>query len=128
MSRKIEDLTPETQEKYWLFDAAMHKADIDYIVTCTYRSQEEQDVLYSQGRTTPGKRVTWTRNSRHTLRTAFDICLLLHGKLLWNPNLDTDGDGVPEYMEAGKIGESIGLVWGGSWATNKDAPHFQLGG
>ncbi len=124
-SRRIEDLTPETQELYWLFDAAMQEANIDYIVTCTYRSQEEQDALYAKGRTAPGKRVTWTRHSRHTDRTAFDIAILLNGKLLWNPDLDADGDGVAEYTEAGRIGEAVGLTWGGSW-DSPDAPHFQL--
>ena len=125
MSRDIEDLTEETQEAYWNFDAAMQEAGIDYIVTCTYRSQAEQDALYAQGRTKPGKKVTWTRNSKHKSRTAFDIAILVNGKILWNPDLDADGDGVAEYTEAGELGESVGLTWGGRW-DSPDAPHFQL--
>lgn len=125
MSRAIEDLTEETQEAYWNFDAAMQEAGIDYIVTCTYRSQADQDALYAKGRTVPGKKVTWTRNSKHTGRTAFDIAILVNGKIIWNPELDADGDGVPEYTEAGEIGESVGLTWGGRWES-PDAPHFQL--
>jgi len=127
MSRDINELTPETRNKYLAFAVEMGLADIDFIVTCTYRSQEEQDALYAQGRTKPGKRVTWTRNSRHTIRTAFDIAIMVNGKLVWNPNLDADGDGVAEYTEAGRIGEKVGLTWGGRWTT-PDAPHFQLGG
>ena len=125
MSRNIEDLTSETQEKYWLFDAGMKQASIDFIVTCTRRTKEKQFSLYCQGRTKPGKIVTWTLNSRHLRGTAFDIAILVDGKLLWNPDLDVDKDGVPEYTEAGQIGESVGLKWGGRF-TNKDAPHFEL--
>lgn len=124
MSRDINDLTPGTRAKYLAFAGEMKLAEIDYIVTCTYRSQAEQDALYAQGRTAPGKKVTWTRHSRHTQRTAFDIAILVNGKLVWNPTLDADGDGVAEYTEAGLIGEKVGLTWGGRW-SNPDAPHFQ---
>lgn len=119
MSRKIEDLTPETQAKYFLFKSAMADARIEYIVTCTLRTKEEQYDLYAQGRTKPGKIVTWTLNSRHLKGTAFDICLLKNGKLNW----DTDD---PDWQQAGKIGMDIGLIWGGSWAKNPDFPHFEL--
>ena len=32
---------------------------------------------------------------------------------------------IPDYEEAGKIGESVGLVWGCSW-DKKDLCHFEL--
>lgn len=124
-SRRIEDLLPECQEKYSLFEARMKEAGIDYIVTCTYRSQDEQDALYAQGRTRPGRKVTWTRASRHTSRKAFDIAIMVNGKICWNPSLDADNDGVPEYTEAGLIGESVGLRWGGRFSS-PDAPHYEI--
>lgn len=37
------------------------------------RSQAEQDALYAQGRTAPGKVVTWTRDSDHLRGIAVDI-------------------------------------------------------
>lgn len=131
MSRRIIDLTPETQEKYYLFEEGMRRAKIDFILTCTRRTQEEQDALYAKGRTAPGPKVTWTRNSRHIKGTAFDIAILVGGKLLWNPRLDADGDGVAEYTEAGMVGEAVGLKWGGRFKDergnpNPDAPHFEL--
>lgn len=125
MSRKLEDLTKETLEKYFQFNFKMKEANIDFIVTATLRTKEEQYALYCQGRTTPGKIVTWTLNSRHLKGTAFDIAILVSGKILWNPDLDVDKDGVPEYTEAGLIGESVGLKWGGRF-KNPDAPHFEL--
>lgn len=116
MSRKIEDLTPETQELFKAFRDKMIAEDLGFIVTCTYRSQEEQDALYAQGRTKPGRVVTWTRNSRHTSRTAFDIAMVVNGAVSWEEK---------HYQRAGEIGESVGLEWGGRW-KKPDMPHFQL--
>jgi len=115
MSRSITDLTQEMRDKYSAFATKMFEANIEFIVTCTYRSQEDQDKLWAQGRTAPGNRVTWTQHSRHTQRDAFDVAILKNGKITWE-----DAD----YWEAGLIGESVGLVWGGRWHT-PDFPHFQ---
>jgi peptidoglycan L-alanyl-D-glutamate endopeptidase CwlK len=125
MSRKIEDLTPEMQTKFKEFAALMAQEGIPFMLTCTYRSQEEQDALYEQGRTKPGKVVTWTHTSRHTQRDAFDIAILKDGKPTWDVKVSVDGDDIPDYQEVGAIGKLVGLNWGGSWAKNKDYPHFQ---
>ncbi|MEO7999407.1 MAG: hypothetical protein ABI852_18295, partial [Gemmatimonadaceae bacterium] len=45
----------------------------DVSVVETARSQERQDMLYEQGRTTPGSVVTWTQNSLHTQGEAADV-------------------------------------------------------
>lgn len=124
-SRKPEDLNIPTLTHYQLFRKAMGEAGIDFILTCTKRTQAEQDALYAQGRTKPGKIVTWTKKSKHIEGKAFDIAILVNGKICWNPSLDADGDGVPEYTEAGKIGEALGLTWGGRF-KNPDAPHFEM--
>lgn len=131
MSRKIVDLIPEMQELARDFAVKMAEEGHAFMFTSTYRSQEEQNAIYAQGRTTPGKIVTWTRNSRHTQRDAFDIALLLQGKPIWDPKIDIDADHIPDYLEAGKIGESVGLVWGGRFKNSKGQPrpdycHFEL--
>lgn len=115
-SRRIKDLLPELQEKYALFRKKMTEAGLDFIVTATYRSQKEQDRLFAQGRTAPGRIVTWTRRSKHTARKAFDIAMRVNGKISWEPK---------DYLKAGEIGKSIGLIWGGDW-KRRDMPHFQL--
>lgn len=125
MSRKVSELTPEMQEKAAAFAVKMAEHGIPFMFTCTYRSQEEQDVLFSQGRATPGKIVTWTRNSLHTKRIAFDIAVLRDGKPIWDVKVDVDADGLGDYYEAGEVGESVGLVWGGRW-KKPDYAHFQL--
>jgi peptidoglycan L-alanyl-D-glutamate endopeptidase CwlK len=72
----------------------------------------------------PGKVVTWTRNSRHTKRDAFDIAILLSGKPVWNVKVDVNDDNIPDYQQAGEVGEACGLTWGGRW-KQPDYPHFQ---
>jgi peptidoglycan L-alanyl-D-glutamate endopeptidase CwlK len=102
----------------------MDAAGIPFMFTCTYRSQEEQDALYAQGRTKPGPVVTWTRHSKHSERTAFDIAIVRDGKPVWDVKVDVDNDHVPDYLEAAKIGEEVGLLAGARW-KKPDYPHFQ---
>lgn len=83
MSRKIEDLTPDCQEKYRQFESDMNREGIPYIVTCTRRTRAEQANLFAQGRTKPGPIVTWTLNSKHFTGTAFDFVIMANGKPDW---------------------------------------------
>jgi peptidoglycan L-alanyl-D-glutamate endopeptidase CwlK len=125
MSRKIEDLILEMQEKVREFAGKMAEVGIPWMLTCTYRSQDEQDKLYAQGRTKPGKKVTWVKVSRHTSRVAFDIAILKDKKPVWDIKININNNEIPDYTEAGQIGEECGLVWGGRWST-PDFPHFEL--
>ena len=88
----------------------------------TLRTKEEQDALYAQGRTKPGKKVTNARgttySSYHQWGTAFDI-YRADGKDAFN-----DDDGF--FSKVGAIGISLGLEWGGNWKSIPDKPHFQL--
>ena len=117
-SRSIGDLISAMQPIFFRFKDAMDEAGIQFIVTCTRRSQSEQDALYEQGRSTAGPVVTWTRKSKHTEGKAFDIVVLQNGKPDWNVTN-------PNWTKAGEIGMRLGLIWGGSWARNKDFPHFE---
>lgn len=92
---------------------------LDVIITQTLRTSLEQDELYAQGRTKPGKIVTNAKGgySMHNYGLAFDIAIKKNGAIVW--------DDEALYSKAGKIGESIGLEWGGSWRSFKDYPHFQ---
>lgn len=118
MSRKIDDLIPEMQAKVKEFAGRMAEIGIPWMLTCTYRSQQEQDELWSHGRNGDTRpKVTWTRKSRHTKRTAFDIAILNEGQPNWNVKADVNENDVGDYFEAGQIGESIGLEWGGGSAS-----------
>lgn len=117
-SRDINLLTPETRSVYNEFSRRAKEAGISFILTCGYRTQEEQDELYVKGRTTSGKKVTWTRRSKHTKRIAFDIAVFKYGRISWEPR---------DYLELGEIAKSLGLTWGGDWKV-RDYCHFELSG
>ena len=129
-SRAIGDLTPDAQ--IWFERWRSHvereaglRYPWDYIITSTYRDQECQDWLYEQGRTRPGKIVTWTHHSRHTGRRAWDVAIVKDGEPQWNVvKADVDEDGLPDYKELAEVGRMMGLNCG-YWWKKQDAPHFE---
>jgi peptidoglycan L-alanyl-D-glutamate endopeptidase CwlK len=97
-------------------------------ITHTLRTIEEQDALYKQGRTKPGKKVTNAKGgqSYHNYGMAFDICLVVDGKTAsWDMEQDFDKDHEADWMEVVHIAKKYGWEWGGEWPKFKDAPHFQ---
>lgn len=70
---KLSELQPWCQwaAAQWL--DACDSQGIIFTVTEVYRTQQRQNQLYAQGRTMPGKIVTWTKTSLHTERLAADI-------------------------------------------------------
>jgi peptidoglycan L-alanyl-D-glutamate endopeptidase CwlK len=124
-SRRIDDLDPRVQPLAREFAGRMAEEGVPFIFTCTRRTQAEQEELYSRGRTKPGAKVTWTLRSKHIDGLAFDIAICKAGVPTWDGKVDVDLDGVPDYFEAGQIGESCGLTWGGRWRS-PDFPHFEL--
>ncbi len=92
------------------------------------RTIPEQDALYAQGRTKPGKIVTNARggSSYHNYGLAVDFALLIDGKTIsWDMKTDWDGDKVADWTEVVKIFQKYGWEWGGNWKSLKDYPHFQ---
>lgn len=91
-------------------------------ITQEIRTVEEQDRLYSQGRTVSGNIVTNAKgsdySSHHQWGTAFDFCR--------NDGKDPYYDEDRFFDKVGEIGKSIGLEWGGDWKSPVDKPHFQL--
>ena len=64
--REISELNQNAQKACNLFIKECEKQGLNVLITETYRSQERQNELYAQGRTTSGNIVTLTLNSRHT--------------------------------------------------------------
>jgi peptidoglycan L-alanyl-D-glutamate endopeptidase CwlK len=126
-SRKIEDLQPLLQVKarYWLSlcEKEWPLADVDVLITNTLRTSAEQAELYAQGRSKPGKVVTWAKpgSSAHNFGLAFDFVPLRFGKPVWG----TKGADLALWQRCGQLGEQLGLEWGGRW-TKVDMPHFQI--
>ena len=91
MSKRINDLkelTPRMQCKVAAFLNECHERGVMCYPFETYRSQERQNELYEQGRTTPGSIVTWTKSSRHTQREAVDMAFGGDGKWTWDGDWD----------------------------------------
>ena len=122
MGREITLCHPELQEKAKKLVSACRGQGLLIGIGECYRTVEEQDKLYAQGRTTPGNIVTNAKgssySSHHQWGTAFDI-YRNDGTGAYNNN-----DGFFDLV--GTIGVKIGLEWGGNWKSPVDRPHFQL--
>jgi peptidoglycan L-alanyl-D-glutamate endopeptidase CwlK len=108
-SRKIDDLVPALVALYYKFADECDRQGLQFIVTCTKRLRAEQKALVASG-------ASKTMNSKHLTGKAFDIAVMKNGKVSWV---------FDDYKPYGKIGEDLGLEWGGSWKF-RDGPHFQL--
>ena len=127
--RDVKQLHPELQKKIAQLQELCKKNGITIGISECLRTVAEQDALYAKGRTAPGSIVTNCKgssySSMHQWGVAFDFYLIM----------DVDGDGKTSddayndktrlFEKVGKIGQSIGLEWGGLWKT-PDKPHFQL--
>ena len=127
--RDVTQLHPRLQEKFELLQKKCAQKGIKIRATECLRTAKEQDALYAKGRTAPGSKVTNASGkdakSMHQWGVAVDIVI----------DMDADKDGDIDIRDlynvkllnvVGKIGESIGLEWGGSWKSIVDKPHFQL--
>jgi len=91
---------------------------LDVRITTAFRSWDESDRLYAQGRTAPGPKVSNARggDSYHNWGLAFDAAPYENGQM------STDQQ---KFDLMGKLGQDVGLKWGGTFKSIKDYPHFQ---
>lgn len=149
-SREIRHLSQDMQVLYNKFndrcrrDTWFLKEGITVLLICTYRSNEEQDALFAQGRTKPGRIVTNAKAGKSKHNTAlpngtpaaeaFDVVPLRHGKPIWG----TAGDGIDDndaddstddmevWQRVGEHGVAVGLKWYGTpGSAFREFPHFQ---
>ena len=117
--QNIATLLPPVQPLARALIAAAAAAGIAIKIISGTRSYEEQNALYEQGRTQPGRIVTNARGgySNHNFGIAFDIGVFEGGRYL---------DESPAYQAVGALGKQLGLDWGGDWRSIQDEPHFEL--
>ena len=137
-SRKLSDLHPDLFPKAAEMVRILGEKGIDYLTYCTYRPDIEQDMLYKQGRTMPGKIVTWAKagESKHNFvrngrmaSKAFDGVPLIGGKPLWSQwIMDTTGRKMlhPVWERVLEVGHNLDLESGMDWKRHKECPHWQL--
>ena len=121
--KNIATLHPKAQAKAREFMAQavplMEQLGAQVKIISGNRTYAEQDALYAQGRTKAGSIVTNARAgaSNHNFGTAWDVGIFKDGKYL---------DDSPLYKTLGKVGQSLGLEWGGAWKSISDEPHFEV--
>jgi peptidoglycan L-alanyl-D-glutamate endopeptidase CwlK len=143
-SRRLEDLHPVTRKKTEEFLKRAKEDGIEVLIYCTFRSPEEQEILYMQGRLEQfgitlkelnerrkklglweltekeaRRKVTNAKpwQSFHQYGLAFDCVPLAGGKPDWSNH--------EAYEKLGEIAQKVGLEWAGSWKQFRELPHFQ---
>ena len=108
---------------------AIEISEVDFTVLEGLRTIERQRELFAQGRTAPGKIVTWTMKSRHLEGKAVD---LVPFPLDWN-DLEKF-DKIKDAMFKAAAEQKVNLRWGADWDGDGiyrekgeyDSPHFEL--
>lgn len=103
-SRNIEDLHSSIQPKAKAFLAATKAAGYNVRITSTLRDNAYQNSLYAQGRTKPGKIVTYAKagQSWHNFGLAFDFAVL-------EPDGDINWNDLKSFKACRAIGIKLGL-------------------
>ena len=106
----------------------------DVIVVEGVRTIQRQRDLYAQGRTKPGKIVTWTMNSKHIDGLAVDLAPYDHEtrQILWGDVLKFN-DMIRSMLRVA-AGHKVKIRSGADWNQNgvlrenreTDSPHFEL--
>ena len=117
--KQIDELYPPDRELFRQF-VADAKATLNAVIFEGYRSLPRQKELYAQGRTMPGDIVTNSQPGYSYHQYGLSIDLVFDTNKPWGKD--------HPWAELGKLGESYGLEWGGSWKYPApfDRPHFQL--
>lgn len=146
-SRDLADLHPVLRVLAQQHIDICAASGVRLLIYCTWRSQQEQDALYAQGRrplhavnamrkavglapitdAENRRRITNARTSQHSYMLdgapaalAYDCCPLDDaGRPDWS------GEGYRWQLVA-EIGKRLGLTWGGDWRRLRDKPHFEI--
>jgi len=123
---KIDTLHPlireEVRQLVDKINTSVLTSNVKMVVTCGLRTFDEQNALYAQK-----PKVTNAKGgqSLHNYGFAFDFCLAVGGKTIWDVAKDFDGDKVPDWMEVVKVFKAAGYTWGGDFRSITDRPHFE---
>lgn len=106
---------------------ALELSTVDFIVIEGVRTVARQQQLFAQGRTTPGKIVTWTMKSKHIEGRAVDL-LPVTG---WDNLSSFKAVSKAMFQAASELG--VKITWGADWNGNgiqekgeTDSPHFEI--
>lgn len=120
-NRRIKTLHPKIRCKVKDFiNQVQSELNIKLRVTTALRTISEQNNLYTQGRTKPGKKVTWVKGgySFHNYGLAIDIIKI-------EKDGTVDWGNIQYFSKVAKVAKKLGFEWGGDWKSTPDMPHFQ---
>jgi len=127
--KNLATLDPKAQSRFIPFISAAKKTaaalGFEYVAISGNRTWPEQDALYAQGRTKPGKIVTNARGgqSNHNFGIALDFGVFRDGEYLDDSSPKTASN---VHKSVGAIAKQFGIEWGGLWTSLVDEPHFQI--
>lgn len=116
MNRSLDSLDPRFKPLAMALIARCVEAGILVMIINTRRTEAEQADAIARG-------VSWVKRSKHQDGLAIDLCPYdvwqLDGgdKLMWQADH-------PVWAKIGRIGEGLGLRWGGRWTT-PDLGHLE---
>lgn len=126
---RVSLLHPKIRDEVKAIITSLETQQITLRIVQGFRTFKEQDALYAQGRTAPGKIVTNARGgySYHNYGLALDFALKhKNGSISWSMHEDMDGDGIADWNEVVVAFKNKGYIWGGDWKTAfKDNPHLE---
>lgn len=123
------ELHPIVEEKKEELVKQAEEIGISVIITDGFRSVEEQDAIYQQGRETDGNIVTYAKGgeSYHNYGLAIDFALLTNDdNVIWDLEYDGNQNGKSDWNEVVEIAKELGFSWGGDFTRFKDYPHLQM--
>ncbi|SLK17243.1 MULTISPECIES: M15 family metallopeptidase [unclassified Paenibacillus] len=125
----ITGLHPVVAESEKLLVRKAARRGIEIVITHDFRSIDEQDALYNQGRNIAGNIVTNAKGgeSYHNYGLAIDFALQTpEGDVVWDMERDDNGNGKPDWLEVVELAKELGFTWGGDWDNFPDYPHLQM--
>ncbi|MFB8376172.1 M15 family metallopeptidase [Paenibacillus taichungensis] len=125
----ITGLHPVVAESEKLLVRKAARRGIEVVITHDFRSIDEQDALYNQGRSIAGNIVTNAKGgeSYHNYGLAIDFALRTpEGDVVWDMERDDNGNGKADWLEVVDLAKELGFTWGGDWANFPDYPHLQM--
>lgn len=124
--RGIQYLHPDLQRLVKEFVSECLRRGFPVLITETWRTKQEQDGFYAQGRTKAGKIITNAKYpySPHCWGVAFDFCRNVKGREY--DNSDGFFDKVGRIAEKMFDGTEFDLFWGGDWTNFVDKPHVEM--
>lgn len=129
---RIKEIHPKLKTELSEIYSEIVERNLPVRFTDVFRSIADQNVLFEQGRSKPGRVVTHARGGQsfHNYGLAVDFCLLTMDandtpSAIWEMQTDFNKNSQNDWGEVVFIFKHFGWEWGGEWIKFTDTPHFQ---